>query len=168
MSPPWIIWPKGSEKRMLPKFGGTFPVAVAAWPQSACASIVSSGLQVIAKAEVVQLGKKQNPADALRTWLGTDQAKLSMEELDGLLALLTERKGQAEQHAVAVNGKLLLSFLQHCMYAQLCSSQPGWCLWELRLTSWRSFELTPRLVCRFKPQNCMGSLRFLFGFMEKL
>ena len=81
---------------------------------------------MIAKAEVVQLGRKQNPADALRTWLSTDHAKLSMEELDGLLALLTERKGQAEQHAVAVNGKLLLSFLQHCMYAQPCpSSQPN-------------------------------------------
>lgn len=93
---------------------------VTAWLSwSSCLiNILLGGPQVIAKAEVVQLGRKQNPADALRTWLGTDQAKLSMEELDGLLALLTERKGQAEQHAVAVNGKLLLSFLQHCMCAQ--------------------------------------------------
>ena len=46
-------------------------------------------MQVIAKAEVVQLGRKQNPADALRVWLETEQAKLPMEDLDALLALLT-------------------------------------------------------------------------------
>ena len=69
--------------------------------------------QVIAKAEVVQLGKQQNPLDALRAWLVTEQAGLPMADLDDLLALLIERKGQAEQHATARNMKLLLTFLQH-------------------------------------------------------